>query len=53
LFFMAVYYRFFVRRLGLKKAELVQAVFVFIVVAFIVLTITGIFFRGKDMALTI
>jgi quinol-cytochrome oxidoreductase complex cytochrome b subunit len=52
LLFMAGYYQFFVRRLRLTKSELVQAVFVFIVVAFIVLTITGIFFRGKDMALT-
>jgi len=30
----------------------VQAIFVFIMVAFIVLTITGTFFRGKDMELT-
>jgi len=52
LLFMAGYYRFYVRRLGLTKAELVQAVFMFIVAAFIVLTITGIFFRGKDMALS-
>jgi quinol-cytochrome oxidoreductase complex cytochrome b subunit len=49
--FMAGYYLFFVRPLMLSKAELVQAVFVFIVVAFIVLTVTGIFFRGKDMGL--
>jgi hypothetical protein len=52
LLLMAVYYWFFIRRSGLKKAEFVQVVFVFIVVAFIVLTITGIFFRGKDMELT-
>jgi quinol-cytochrome oxidoreductase complex cytochrome b subunit len=49
--FMAGYYMIFIKPLMLSKAELVQAVFVFIVVAFIVLTITGIFFRGKDMAL--
>jgi quinol-cytochrome oxidoreductase complex cytochrome b subunit len=48
---MAGYYRFYLKRFRLSKEELVQAVFVFIVVAFIVLTITGIFFRGKDMAL--
>jgi quinol-cytochrome oxidoreductase complex cytochrome b subunit len=50
---MGGYYRFYLRRLRLSKEELVQAVFVFIVVAFIILTITGIFFRGKDMALTL
>jgi len=49
---MAGYYRFFLHRLSLSKAEQVQVAFVFIVVAFIILTLTGIFFRGKDMALT-
>jgi quinol-cytochrome oxidoreductase complex cytochrome b subunit len=52
LLFMAGFYRYYLEKLKLPKAELVQAVFVFIMVAFIVLTITGIFFRGKDMALT-
>jgi quinol-cytochrome oxidoreductase complex cytochrome b subunit len=52
LFFMAGFYRYYLKKLKLPKAELVQAVFVFIMVAFIVLTISGIFFRGKDMALT-
>ncbi|MCX6247272.1 MAG: cytochrome b N-terminal domain-containing protein [Bacteroidetes bacterium] len=51
--FMALYYRFFIRRSGLSKAELVQVIFVFIMVAFLVLTITGIFFRGKDMELSL
>jgi hypothetical protein len=37
----------------LTKEELVQAVFVFFISAFIVLTIIAVFFRGKDMALTI
>ncbi len=50
---MAGYYRFYLKRFRLSKEELVQAVFVFIVVAFIVLTITGIFFRGKDMELSL
>ena len=50
---MAGYYRLFLRRFRLTKAELVQAVFVFIIVAFIVLTLTGIFFRGKDMELSL
>jgi len=53
LVFMAGFYRFYLRRLRLSKEELVQAIFVFIMVAFIVLTITGIFFRGKDMELTL
>jgi quinol-cytochrome oxidoreductase complex cytochrome b subunit len=53
LLFMAGFYRYYLKKLKLPKAELVQAVFVFIMVAFIVLTITGIFFRGKDMALTL
>lgn len=50
--FMAGYYRYYLKRLSLSKAELVQAVFVFIIVVFIILTLVGIFFRGKDMALT-
>ncbi len=50
--FMAGYYRYFLKKLNLSKAELIQAVFVFLIVAFIVLTLVGIFFRGKDMALT-
>jgi quinol-cytochrome oxidoreductase complex cytochrome b subunit len=51
--FMAFYYRFYLNGFSLSKAELVQVVFVFIVVAFIVLTLIGIFFRGKDMELTL
>ncbi|MEI7982441.1 MAG: cytochrome b N-terminal domain-containing protein [Bacteroidota bacterium] len=49
---MAVYYLLFLKRVRLSKPELVQVVFVFIVVSFIVLTLTGIFFRGKDMELS-
>lgn len=52
LLLMAGFYRFYLRRSKLSKAELVQAFFVFIIAAFIVLTLTGIFFRGRDMALT-
>jgi quinol-cytochrome oxidoreductase complex cytochrome b subunit len=48
---MYAYYRLYLKRSGLSKEELIQAIFVFLTVAFIVLTITGIFFRGKDMAL--
>jgi len=53
LIFMAGFYRFYLKALLLTKEELVQVVFVFIVAAFVVLTIIGVFFRGKDMALTI
>ncbi|MFZ4572731.1 MAG: hypothetical protein ACOYM0_16530 [Bacteroidales bacterium] len=49
---MGGYYQFHLKGFRLSKAELVQAVFVFIVVAFIILSLTGIFFRGKDMELT-
>lgn len=48
---MITYNMFYVKQLSLSKAEQVQVVFVFIMAAFIVLTITGIFFRGKDMEL--
>jgi quinol-cytochrome oxidoreductase complex cytochrome b subunit len=51
LMFMTAFYWFYLRKHHLAKAEFIQAVFVFIMVAFIVLTITGIFFRGKDMEL--
>jgi quinol-cytochrome oxidoreductase complex cytochrome b subunit len=53
LLYMVSYYLFYLKRFRLSKGELVQVVFVFIVVAFIVLTLTGIFFRGKDMELTL
>jgi quinol-cytochrome oxidoreductase complex cytochrome b subunit len=48
---MAAYYIFCLKGMSLSRAELVQAIFVFIIVAFIILTLTGIFFRGKDMSL--
>ena len=51
LLLMAAFYRFYLRGFSLSKEELVQAVFVFIIAAFVLLTLTGIFFRGKDMAL--
>jgi len=50
--FMAGFYRYYLKKVSLTQAELVQAVFVFVIVAFTVLTVVGIFFRGKDMALT-
>ncbi len=48
---MAGFYFIYLKKIRLSKEELVQAIFVFIIVAFIVLTIIGIFFRGKDMEL--
>jgi quinol-cytochrome oxidoreductase complex cytochrome b subunit len=52
LLLMGGYYQFYLKGFRLSKAELVQAVFVFIVIAFIILSLTGIFFRGKNMELT-
>lgn len=52
LLLMAVFYRVHLKKLSLSKAELIQAVFVFIMAGFIVLTLIGIFFRGRDMELT-
>ena len=51
--FMGAYYLLYMKRMNLSKSERIQVVFVFVVAAFIVLTVTGIFFRGKDMALTL
>jgi quinol-cytochrome oxidoreductase complex cytochrome b subunit len=51
--FTVLFYRFYLKPFRLSKAELVQVIFVFIIVAFIVLTLTGIFFRGKDMELNL
>jgi quinol-cytochrome oxidoreductase complex cytochrome b subunit len=48
---MAAFFYFHLNRKMLTKAELVQAAFVFIMMAFIVLTVVGVFFRGKDMEL--
>ena len=52
LLIIAGYYNFYLKRFRLTRSELVQAIFVFILAAFIVLTLTGIFLRGKDMELT-
>jgi hypothetical protein len=40
------------RRLTATRGESVQAVFVLLAVAFLVLTATGIWFRGEGMQLT-
>jgi hypothetical protein len=47
------FYRIYLKGLRLSTEEKVQALFVFIVVSFIILTLCGIFFRGKDMALAL
>jgi hypothetical protein len=39
------------KRFGASRNESVQALFVLLVAAFLVLTITGIWFRGDSMAL--
>ncbi|MEI7724251.1 MAG: cytochrome b N-terminal domain-containing protein [Bacteroidota bacterium] len=46
------YFQIYLKGFRLSKMELVQAAFVFFMAAFIILTVTGIFFRGKDMELT-
>jgi len=45
------YYRYYLKRMTLTMSEKVQAAFVFLMVAFIILTLTGVFFRSKDMEL--
>ena len=42
---------FLVRRFGVSKSEVVQAVFIFFFVALAVLTAVGVWFRGPGMAL--
>jgi hypothetical protein len=42
---------FLARRRGASRLEAIQAVFTFVVVAFAVLTVAGVFFRGQGMAL--
>jgi quinol-cytochrome oxidoreductase complex cytochrome b subunit len=42
---------FLSRRRGASRLEAIQAVFTFVVVAFAVLTVTGVLFRGQGMAL--
>jgi quinol-cytochrome oxidoreductase complex cytochrome b subunit len=45
------FYLFLKRRFLISKNEAVQAVFVLLVAAFVVLTVIGVWFRGKGMAL--
>jgi len=48
---IAVFYIFMKRKYGASNTEAVQMVFVLLLVAFVVLTITGIGFRGEGMKL--
>jgi hypothetical protein len=41
-----------IKRCGASKGEVVQAVFVLFLAALVVLTVTGVWFRGPGMALT-
>ena len=47
-----VFYIYTVKKYKLNFTETIQTLFIFITTAFIVLTLTGIFFRGVDMSLT-
>ncbi|MCP5061133.1 MAG: cytochrome bc complex cytochrome b subunit [Ignavibacteriae bacterium] len=51
--FLIGYYRFIKKKFGTNKTETIQAVFVLILVIFIVLTLTSIIFRGEGMVLTL
>ncbi len=45
------FYFYMKRRYGATNTEAIQMVFVLLLVAFIILTVTGIFFRGTGMKL--
>ncbi len=47
------YYTVMKKRFGATKNEAVQAVFILLVTAYTILTLTGIWFRGQGMALTV
>ena len=51
--FVIGYYRVLQKRFAATANEAQQAVFVFLVTVFILLTITGVWFRGEGMALTL
>ncbi len=48
---LTAFYRFSRKRFSASRSEAVQALFVLLVVCFLVLTVTGIWFRGEGMAL--
>jgi hypothetical protein len=49
---LTAFYVLMKRRYRPEKVELVQALFVFLLVGFIVLTAVGLWFRGEGMALS-
>jgi quinol-cytochrome oxidoreductase complex cytochrome b subunit len=49
---IGAFYTAMKRRLSASKDEAIQASFVLLMVAFVVLTVTGVLFRGPGMALT-
>ena len=51
LLILAGFYGLVKKKYSASKQELVQAVFVFVLTAFVVLTIIGIWFRGAGMRL--
>jgi hypothetical protein len=48
---MALFYRMLRRRFSASRNETVQTVFIFLLAAFIIMTITGVWFRGVGMKL--
>ncbi len=52
MFFMMGFYKIMKNKFVASREEGVQAVFIFLLVCFVVLTITGVWFRGAGMALT-
>ncbi|HSR18221.1 MAG TPA: cytochrome b N-terminal domain-containing protein [Ignavibacteriaceae bacterium] len=52
LFLLWAYCRFVLKKFSLSYLEIVQTMFVFVITSFIILTLTGIFFRGVNMQLT-
>jgi quinol-cytochrome oxidoreductase complex cytochrome b subunit len=49
---LILFYKYLVKNRQANKNEAIQALFVFIFSSFIILTLTGIFFRGAGMVLT-
>jgi hypothetical protein len=48
---IALFYRMLRRRFSASRNETVQTVFIFLLAAFIIMTITGVWFRGAGMQL--
>jgi len=52
LLLLGVYYKFIKKKFQTNKTETIQALFVLLLVIFVILTLTSIIFRGEGMALT-